>query len=39
VNWVLTTPAGKKLGTIGERIRVKVESVNIAERRVVVERV
>jgi ribonuclease R len=39
VNWVLSTPAGKQLGTIGERIRVKVESVNMVERRVVVEKI
>ncbi len=39
VNWVLTTTSGKQLGAIGERIRVKVESVNMAERRVVIERV
>lgn len=36
---VLTTPGGKTLGTIGEQIRVKVESVNMAERRVIVEKV
>ncbi len=39
VSWVLTDPSGKRLGTIGEKIRVKLESVNMTERRVVVERV
>ncbi len=36
---VLTTTSGKKLWAIGEKIRVKVKSVNMSERRVVVERV
>jgi ribonuclease R len=39
VNGILTTMSGKKLGTIGEQVRVKVESVNMTERRVVVEKV
>ena len=39
VSWVLTDPSGKRLGTIGEKIRVKLESVNMTERRVVIERV
>lgn len=39
VEWILTTPSGKKLGSIWEKIQVKIESINMAERRVVVERI
>ena len=39
IEWILTTPSGKQLGWIGEILKVKIESVNMAERRVVIERV
>jgi ribosomal protein S1 len=39
VQGILTSPSGQKLGTIGERVSVKIESINMAERRVIVEKI
>lgn len=39
MEWILTTPSGKKLGTIGEQVQIRIESVNMAERRVIVEKI
>lgn len=38
IEWILTNPSGKQLGRIGEKLRVKVENVNMTERRVLVTR-
>ncbi len=39
IEWVLTTSSGKKLWTIGESVQIKIASVNMAERRVIVEKI
>lgn len=39
IEWILTTPSGKKLGSIWEAIQVRIESVNMTERRVVVVKI
>lgn len=39
IEWILTTPSGKKLGSIWEKVHVRIESVNMTERRVIVEKI
>jgi ribonuclease R len=39
IEWVLTTPSGKKLWSIWEKIQIKIENVNMTERRVVVGKI
>lgn len=39
IEGILTTTSGKKLWSIGEMVQVRIESVNMTERRVVVENV